>query len=126
MRMNMRRFTRLTDGFSKKFENHAAMVSFHFLNYNYIRKHQTIKTASATVAGVNDKPMKMEEACELFSHCRERNYPVNRHVRYKKPDCKPVNTPPQTLRTPWYLDAESGGANPAPENRKLGIEYEND
>lgn len=126
MRMNMRRFTRLTNGFSKKIENHAAMVSIHFLNYNLIRKHQTIKTAPAVAAGVIDKPMKMEEACELFSQYRERNYPVNRPTRYKKPARKPVITPPQTPLTPWYLDAESGGPNPAPENRKSGIKYEND
>jgi hypothetical protein len=42
MRMQMRRFTRLTNGFSKKAENHAHAVSLHFMNYNYCRPHQTL------------------------------------------------------------------------------------
>jgi IS1 family transposase len=42
MRMNMRRFTRLTNAFSKKAENHAAAVALHFMNYNFCRIHQTL------------------------------------------------------------------------------------
>lgn len=123
--MNMRRFTRLTNGFSKKIENHAAMVSIHFLNYNMIRKHQTIKTAPAVAAGVLDKPMKMEEAYEIFQEYRELKYPVDRPTRYRKTPRKPVVSEPITPLTPWYLDAQSGGPRPAPENRKPGIQYEN-
>jgi hypothetical protein len=41
MRMGMRRFTRLTNGFSKKFENHAAMVAIHAVHYNFARIHKT-------------------------------------------------------------------------------------
>jgi IS1 family transposase len=44
MRMQMRLFTRLTNGFSKKVENHEFMVALHYFNYNFIRRHQTIKT----------------------------------------------------------------------------------
>lgn len=124
MRMNMRRFTRLTNGFSNKVENHAAMVSIHFLNYNMIRKHQTIRTAPAVAAGVLDKPMKMEEACELFQEYREREFPVDRPIRYKKSTPKPTIYEAQTPLTPWYLDAESGGRCPAMDQRKPGIQYE--
>src|SRR5206468_340875 len=43
MRMQMRRFTRLTNGFSKKLENHIAAVSLHFMYYNFVRIHQTLR-----------------------------------------------------------------------------------
>ena len=46
MRMSMRRITHLTNAFSKKLENHAAMVSLYFMNYNFARVHQTIRDAS--------------------------------------------------------------------------------
>ena len=42
MRMHMRRFTRLTNGFSKKLDNHIAAVSLHFMHYNFVRIHQTL------------------------------------------------------------------------------------
>ena len=90
-----------------------------------IRKHQTIRTAPAVAAGVLDRPMKMEEACEIFEEYRELNFPVNRPTRYKKSREK-VTYEPQEPLTPWYLDPQSGGLNPAPENRKPGIKYEND
>ena len=48
----MRRFTRLTNAFSKKLENHAAQVALQFWYYNCCRKHTTIKTAAAIAAGV--------------------------------------------------------------------------
>ncbi len=52
MRMNMRRFTRLTNGFSKKIENHAAAVALHFMYYNFAKVHMTTKTSPAVAAGV--------------------------------------------------------------------------
>jgi IS1 family transposase len=54
MRMNMRRFTRLTNAFSKKFENHCHSVSLHMFHYNFIRIHQTIRCTPAMAAGVTD------------------------------------------------------------------------
>lgn len=57
MRMGMRRFTRLTNAFSKKVENHAHAVSLHFLHYNFARKHQTLKGATpAMAAGIERHP----------------------------------------------------------------------
>ncbi len=51
MRMGMRRFTRLTNGFSKKIENHVASVSFHMLHYNFVRIHfQTLPMTPAMAA----------------------------------------------------------------------------
>ena len=55
IRMGSRRFTRLTNAFSKKFENHCHAVALHFFHYNFIRKHQTLKTTPAVAAGVADR-----------------------------------------------------------------------
>ena len=52
MRMGMRRFTRLTNGFSKKAENHLHMVSLHMMYYNFVRIHMTLKCSPAMAAGV--------------------------------------------------------------------------
>jgi IS1 family transposase len=59
MRMSMRRFTRLTNGFSKKFENHCHAVALHMFYYNFIRVHQTIKMTPAKAAGVTDRAWTM-------------------------------------------------------------------
>ncbi|MBW4961490.1 IS1 family transposase [Sulfitobacter sp. CW3] len=54
MRMGMRRFTRLTNGFSKKVENHLHMLSLYFVHYNFVRIHKTLKMTPAMAAGVSD------------------------------------------------------------------------
>lgn len=55
MRMSMRRFTRLTNAFSKKIENHMHAVSLHFMHYNYVRIHKTLKVTPAMQAGLTKK-----------------------------------------------------------------------
>lgn len=55
MRMNMRRFTRLTNGFSKKIENLEAAVALHFMYYNFVRIHQTLRITPAMAAGVTTR-----------------------------------------------------------------------
>lgn len=66
VRMSMRRYTRLTNGFSKKFENHIAMTNIFFVYYNYCRIHQTIKTTPAMEAGLTDKLWEVEDLIALI------------------------------------------------------------
>lgn len=66
MRMGMRRFTRLTNAFSKKLHNHCAAVALHFVYYNFCRKHQTIKTTPAMAAGIADHIWSIEELVGLL------------------------------------------------------------
>ncbi len=66
MRMGMRRFTRLTNGFSKKIENHAAAIALHFMYYNFCRKHQTLKTTPAVAAGITDHVWSVDEIVALI------------------------------------------------------------
>ncbi|MBJ7534579.1 DDE-type integrase/transposase/recombinase [Rhodomicrobium vannielii ATCC 17100] len=56
MRMHMRRFTRLTNAFSKKYESHCHMVALYTVWYNFIRVHKTLKTTPAVAAGLTDAP----------------------------------------------------------------------
>ena len=55
LRMSSRRFTRLTNAFSKKVENHALSVALHYMNYNFCRIHKTLRVTPAMAAGVTDK-----------------------------------------------------------------------
>ncbi len=68
MRMGMRRSTRLTNGFSKKVENHAAMVSLHFMHYNFARPHSALgkNTTPAMAAGVADHVWTPDEIAALL------------------------------------------------------------
>jgi hypothetical protein len=61
MRMHMRRFTRLTNAFSKKFENHCHMVALYAVWYNFIRIHKTLRVTPAMQAGVTDRLFSYEE-----------------------------------------------------------------
>jgi IS1 family transposase len=60
MRMGMRRFTRLTNGFSKKLENHLHMLSIYFVHYNFVRMHKSLRMTPAMAAGVADTLHDME------------------------------------------------------------------
>ena len=66
MRMSMRRFTRLTNAFSKKWENLAAAVSLHFMHYNFARIHRTLKVTPAMEAGISDHVWSLEEIAALL------------------------------------------------------------
>jgi len=66
MRMGMRRFTRLTNGFSKKTENHEAAVALHYMHYNFVRIHQTLRVTPAMEAGVTNHLWSVEEMVGLL------------------------------------------------------------
>jgi IS1 family transposase len=65
MRMTMRRFTRLTNGFSKKVENHAYGVALYTMNYNFARIHQSLRVTPAMEAGVSDHVWSLQEIAAL-------------------------------------------------------------
>jgi IS1 family transposase len=66
MRMGMRRFTRLTNGFSKKLENHGHMVALYFMHYNYCRVHKSLRVTPAMEAGLIDHIWSLEELLALL------------------------------------------------------------
>ena len=66
MRMSMRRFTRLTNAFSKKAENHAHMVALYTTWYNFVRQHKTLRVAPAMAAGISDRLWSMEDVVALI------------------------------------------------------------
>ena len=66
MRMGMRRFTRLTNGFSKKLDNHMAAIALHFMHYNFARTHKTLECTPAMAAGVADHRWSLTEIAGLL------------------------------------------------------------
>lgn len=81
MRMSMRRFTRLTNGFSKKLESHIYAISLYFVFYNFCRIHKTLRVTPAMAAGLTDKLMTMEDIVALIDAAADK---PNRPKAYKK------------------------------------------
>ncbi len=85
MRMHMRRFTRLTNAFSKKVENHAAAIALHTMYYNFVRIHQTLRVTPAMAAGVSktlwnvSDIVVMLEQWELANFKPEYNFVVRKY-----------------------------------------------
>ncbi len=67
MRMHMRRFTRLTNGFSKKIENHGHAVALHFMYYNFCKVHKTLRVTPAMEAGLTDHVWTLDELVMLLN-----------------------------------------------------------
>ena len=85
MRMHMRRFTRLTNGFSKKVENHLHAVALHFMHYNFCRVHKTLRVTPAMEAGLTDHVWSIEELVNLTPE------PVaKKRGPYKKKRAEPI------------------------------------
>lgn len=71
MRMHMRRFTRLTNGFSKKVENHVNAISLHFAYYNLVKIHKTLRMTPAMAAGVTDRLWEMADLVAVIDAAEE-------------------------------------------------------
>jgi IS1 family transposase len=80
MRMSMRRFARLTNGFSKKAENHAHMVALYTCWYNFVRMHKTLRCSPAMAAGLSAKLWSMEDVVALID---AREAPASKRGPYK-------------------------------------------
>ena len=76
MRMHMRRFTRLTNGFSKKAENHAHMVALYTVFYNWTKIHKTLRVTPAMAAGLADRVFDMADVVALIEQA-EAPMPAN-------------------------------------------------
>lgn len=66
MRMSMRRFTRLTNGFSKKIENHAHAIALHYMYYNFVRIHKSLRCTPAMAAGVTNRLWEISDIVDLL------------------------------------------------------------
>jgi hypothetical protein len=64
--MNMRRFTRLTNAFSKKVDNHLAAIALHYMHYNFCRIHKTLRITPAMAAGVTDRVWDISDIAALL------------------------------------------------------------
>lgn len=73
MRMNMRRYTRLTNGFSKKINNLEAAVALHFMHYNFVRQHQTLRVSPAMEAGIETTLWSLEDVVKLLEQKEKAN-----------------------------------------------------
>jgi IS1 family transposase len=81
MRMHMRRFTRLTNAFSKKLENHVCAVALHMVYYNFVRIHKTLRVTPAMAAGVTDR---LWDVCDIVKLVEEAEGPPKPRGPYKK------------------------------------------
>ncbi|MEM7014185.1 MAG: hypothetical protein AAF585_22215 [Verrucomicrobiota bacterium] len=97
------------------------------MSYNFCRKHGTIKTAPAVEAGITDHIWPLEEVVEMidayFARKEELAFEAAFEAKFTQPRRK-VTYEPCEPKTPWYLDPESGGRNPA--ERKPGVAYPDD
>src|SRR5258708_6674723 len=105
MRMQMRRFTRLTNAFSKKFENHCHMVALYAVSYNFVKMHKTLKMTPAMASGVSKRLWSMEDIVALIEQ-REAGpgytagdsdrpsipHRPRRRATGRRRDCRPVPT----------------------------------
>ena len=116
LRMNNRRFTRLTNAFSKKAENHCHMLAVSFMHYNFCRKHTSIKTTPACAARVADHQWTLEEIVEMmdayFEAKLDREFEAAFDMKFTTPRRGSLSYPPQPRKLPWYLDVEGDG-NPS-------------
>jgi IS1 family transposase len=84
MRMHMRRFTRLTNAFSKKIENHAYAVALHMTYYNWVRLHGKLRVTPAMAAGLSDRLWEIDDIVALIERAESRANEGKKRGPYKK------------------------------------------
>jgi IS1 family transposase len=110
IRMGNRRFTRLTNGFSKKLSNHRHQLAITFMHYNFCRKHMTLKQTPAQAAGVADHQWTLEEVVEMMDAHFEAKLTAEFErafdEKYTSLRTMPKSYAPVAKQTelPWYLD----------------------
>ena len=78
IRMHSRRMTRLTNAFSKKMENHAYAMALHFLYYNFVRIHKTLKVSPAMAAGVTDRLWEVADMVNVLGAWEATDFQLSR------------------------------------------------
>jgi hypothetical protein len=78
--VSVRRFTRLTNAFSKKIDNHCAALALYFFHYNFCRQHKTLRVSPAMAAGITDELLDMSHLCTLMDAAN----PAKKRGAYKK------------------------------------------
>lgn len=81
MRMGMRRFTRLTNAFSKDAENHAHSIAIHFMHYNFARQHQTLRVSPAMAAGVTGRLWELADIMAMIDAAAPKPGPRGPHKK---------------------------------------------
>lgn len=116
LRMHNRRFTRLTNGHSKKLENHAHMLALHFMFHNFLRRHMEFKQTPAEMNGLATRPWKVAEVVDMIeehhSQLTEDAFEEAFAAKFDEPRQNPKTFPPtpkDQLPLPWYLDPNSDG-----------------
>lgn len=125
MRQGNKRCARKTLAYSKSWDNHAFTASIHIFVYNLCRVHESLKTTPALKLGIVDRRWTLEDVVAMTERYVKAQNDAAFAAAFEgfqtKP--RPVHVfEPQTPKTPWYLDPESGGPNPAV--KKPGIQYE--
>lgn len=128
VRQQNKRCARKTLAYSKRWDHHAAMISVLLFVYNWVRRHESTKQTPAQVLGVADKRWTMEDVVRMTGqHLKAKDDAAFEKAFESKFGPAPLPrrtyepTPKEQLKTPWYLDPDSGGPNP--EVRKEGIAY---
>jgi hypothetical protein len=116
IRMTNRRFTRLTNAFSKRLENHRHNLALGLMSYNFCKRHGTLKRTPAQAAGLTDHQWTLDEVVQMidsywqakeeaeFEAAFERKFtPARKTPKTYTP------TPKDQIPLPWYLDKDSGG-----------------
>jgi len=115
LRMGNRRFTRLTNAFSKKIANHCHMLAIHHMNYNFCRKHMTLKKTPAQAAGLAGDQWTLEDVVEMmdeyFAEKLNAEFEAAFAAKYTPARTMPKTYAPVPPKTPWYLKPFEDGEN---------------